>query len=148
MTSDDSGLWSLILGHWDMLLGRRDGPLSFRILIQPLVAAMFGIREGVKDARAGHWPYGWLILTRARRRGALVREGWLHVRTVFLAALAIDLIYGYIVFRHVYPGQLLVVVTTLAVLPYVLCRGLSNRLLGSWVRRRQQRLREATTDQP
>lgn len=49
--------------HWDMLLGRSQGPLSARLIIQPLVAATLGIRAGLKDARAGQSPYGWLIVS-------------------------------------------------------------------------------------
>lgn len=123
------------MGHWDMLAARPGGPLSFRFLIQPLVAAAFGIREGIRDARAGESPYGWLLVTHSQRRGELVREGWSHVRNVFLAALAIDVIYEFIVFRRIYPGQTLIVATMLAVLPYMFIRGLTNRFARPWIRR-------------
>jgi len=114
--------------HWDMLVGRPGGPLSLRLLIQPAVAAVIGIRMGLKDARTGITPYGWRVLTRPHRRGELLREGWRHVRNVFLAALAIDLVYQVIVFKHLYLGQALLMAIFLAALPYVAFRSLSNRL--------------------
>lgn len=113
--------------HWDMLVGRPGGPMSVRLLIQPAVAAVIGIRMGLADARSGSTPYGWRVLTRPHRRGELVREGWRHVRNVFLAALAIDLVYQVIVFRHIYPLQALLMAVFLAALPYVAFRSLANR---------------------
>lgn len=133
MPVSDSSLWSTVLGHWDMLAARPGGPLSFRILLQPLVAAALGVREGIRDARSGEPPYGWLLVTHSQHRGGLLRQGWLHVRTVFLAALAIDVVYELIVFRRLYPGQALIVATTLAVVPYIVIRGLANRLARPWI---------------
>jgi hypothetical protein len=138
MVSSGFNFTGLLQGHWDMLSGRQTGPLSLRILIQPLVAAAFGIRAGYKDARARQAPYGWLLSTRAELRGRLLREGWLHVRNVFLAAVTIDVIYELLVFRRIYPLQTLIVATTLAVLPYILVRGLSNRLISPWLPRLEQ----------
>jgi hypothetical protein len=45
------------------LAARIAGPLTFRLIIQPTVAAFFAIRAGLKDAQAGRVPYGWVILT-------------------------------------------------------------------------------------
>ena len=127
--------WHLLLGHWDMLSGRYRGPLSLRILVQPLVAAAYGLWAGHRDARAGQAAFGWLVATRSKLRGGLLREGWAHVRNVFCAAAAIDVVYELLVFRWIYPGQVFIVATILAVLPYALVRGLSNRLFRVWLRR-------------
>jgi len=135
MTSSGFDFWGLLLGHWEMLSSRHRGPLSLRILIQPLIAAAFGLRAGYRDARAGQAPFGWLFTTRPELRRGLLREGWSHVRNVFLTAVTVDVIYELIVFRWIYPGQALIVATTLAVLPYLLIRGLSNRLIRPWLSR-------------
>jgi hypothetical protein len=135
MTSGTFDFWGLLLGHWDMLSGRNRGPLSLRILVQPLVATAFGLRAGYKDARASQAPYGWLVATRSELRGVLLREGWSHVGIAFLAAATIDVIYELLVFRWIYPVQALIVATILAALPYALVRGLSNRLFRLWLRR-------------
>jgi hypothetical protein len=44
---------------WDMLIGREHGPLAFRLVLQPKVAALLAIRAGVRDAKAGRPPHGW-----------------------------------------------------------------------------------------
>ena len=136
MNSSGFDFWGKLLGHWDMLSGRHRGPLSLRILAQPAVAAAIGLRAGYKDARVGAAPYGWLIGTRSELRGALLREGWSHVGIAFLAAAMIDVIYELLVFRWIYPIQVAIVATTLAVLPYTLVRGLSNRLIRARLRPR------------
>jgi len=48
---------------WANLSGRIGGPLTFRLIVQPTVAAIFAIRAGVKDFREGRVPYGWAILS-------------------------------------------------------------------------------------
>ena len=37
---------------WENLVGRIGGAMSFRLILQPAVALFFGIRDGLKDARA------------------------------------------------------------------------------------------------
>src|SRR3954451_5380247 len=42
---------------WNNLIGRWDGPMSFRFLIQPAMAILFAIRAGLRDARQGEPPF-------------------------------------------------------------------------------------------
>ena len=35
------------------LIGRMDGPLAFRLILQPVAAAFLAIRAGLKDVRMG-----------------------------------------------------------------------------------------------
>jgi hypothetical protein len=114
---------------WADLIGRLHGPLTFRLILQPIAAAILAIRAGVKDAREGKPAYGWALITDAVRRHALLREGWKEVAKVFIAAVIIDLIYEIVVFHAIYPGQSLIVATLLALLPYPLLRGSVNRIL-------------------
>ena len=125
-------MMDLFQQHWDMLIGRPYGPLAARLVIQPIVAAIFGVRAGLADARACRRPYGWLVVTRDGHRHTLLREGWLDIRRLLFAALIIDLIYELIEFRWVYPGQALIVAAALALPSYALVRGLTNRLARRW----------------
>jgi hypothetical protein len=113
---------------WEHLQGRIGGPLSFRLLLQPLVASILAVRAGLHDARAGHAPYFWSILTRREERRDLLREGWKAVAKVFLFAVAIDAAYQWMVFRFIYLGELLLVAFLLACVPYLLIRGTATRL--------------------
>ena len=53
----------MIARIWTNLIGRIGGPLTFRLIVQPAVAAIFAIRAGLRDAREGRAPYGWAVLT-------------------------------------------------------------------------------------
>ena len=113
------------------LVGRLDGPFKFRFLLQPLMAILFAIRDGRKDAQAGREPYFWALLTEQSQRSGLLRECWDAMKKVFIVALLIDVIYQALVFRRIYLGEALVVAPVLAFIPYILFRGLVSRLLRS-----------------
>lgn len=119
---------------WENLVGRVHGPLEFRLILQPLVAAILAIRAGLRDARAGRTAYGWTIVTDSVHRRDLLREGWKDVAKVFVAAVIIDLVYEIIVFHRIYPGESLIVAMILALVPYLLMRGPLNRISRRWYR--------------
>lgn len=113
---------------WENLGGRIGGPLSFRLMLQPVMAALFAIRAGIKDARTGQPAYFWAILTGSEHRRALLHEGWKDVMKVFILALVLDVMYQVIVFRWLYPIEMLIVGFLLACVPYLLIRGPANRI--------------------
>jgi hypothetical protein len=125
-------MWEFLRRVWEMHVGRAYGPLSFRFIIQPAVAAGLAIRAGLEDARAGRPAYGWAIFTDPVRRRELFREGWRHLAKLFTAAVIVDTIYQIMVFRWIYAGQALIVATTVAVPSYLLLRGPTNRIVRRW----------------
>ncbi len=48
---------------WENLIGRSDGPMNFRLLLQPAVAIFFAIRAGLRDARNGQPPFLWAFFS-------------------------------------------------------------------------------------
>jgi hypothetical protein len=125
------------------LIGRLHGPLSFRFVLQPLMALIYAARDGLADARAGRPPYFWAMFTRLEERSRLLREGWKAVTRVILLGVVMDTIYQLIVFRWIHPLQLVVVVFGLAFLPYVIFRGPIGRLASWW-----RNHRDRTTPHP
>jgi hypothetical protein len=115
--------------------------MTFRIILQPLMAGLLAMRAGLKDAREGRPPYFWTLLTDSTQRVALLRDGWRAVARVFVLAIVMDVIYQLIVRRWIYPGETLIVAITLAVVPYLLLRGPINRLV-----RRLRRQSTITTE--
>jgi len=115
---------------WENLMARVSGPMKFRLLLQPIMAAIFAIRAGLKDAREGRSPYFWAVFTRPAHRQQLLSEGWKDVGKVFFIAVMIDLVYQLIVSRWFYPVEALLVAALLAFLPYLLIRGPLNRIVG------------------
>jgi hypothetical protein len=109
------------------LWGRLDGPMSFRFILQPLMASIFAIVSGLQDARLGRRPYLWAIVTEPDHRLSLIKEGWARIGKVFLVAVALDLVYQ-IVVLDIRPGEALIVAILLAIAPYVLLRGVVTRV--------------------
>lgn len=118
-------MW-LRVGH--QLLARVSGPLKFRLVLQPAMAAFFAIREGLADARAGKTPYFWCLLSDPAQRVNMLEEGWKSVGRVFILALLMDVVYQIIELRFVYVGEAIIVAFVLAILPYLILRGLVTRL--------------------
>lgn len=114
----------------ELLMGRSSGPLTLRLILQPSVATLFAIRAGLADARAGRPPYLWAMIGDPDQRKALLASGWKDLRKLFFMALALDAIYQVIEFKWIYPGQALIVACVLAILPYVIIRGLVTRIAG------------------
>jgi hypothetical protein len=120
------------------LIGRLSGPLTLRLFLQPAVATFFAVRDGLKDAREGRPPHFWRMVTGpadARRRRA--KETWPAVLKVFVMAVLLDCVYQVLVFRWVYPVEAMFTATILAILPYVLMRGVFNRLARTWTSQRE-----------
>ena len=108
--------------------GRVSGPMKFRLLLQPIMAIAFAIRSGLADASAGKAPYFWAQLSDPAHRREMLRDGWKSIGKVFVLALALDAAYQFMVMRFVYPGEAIVVALALAIVPYLLVRGLVTRL--------------------
>ena len=117
---------------WMNLIGRIGGSLTFRLVLQPTVAAFFALRAGWKDARQGRVPYGWAILSDPINRRELLQEGWKDVAKVFVIAIIIDFVYQIIELRWFFPEEAVIVAAILALMPYLLLRGPANRIARRW----------------
>ncbi len=113
---------------WENLVGRADGPMTFRLIIQPAVAIAFAIRAGLRDARTGQPPFLWTVLSDRGHRHELLQQGWKDVGTVFIVALTLDSVYQIIVHSAIYTLELLLTATILALVPYMMIRGLVTRI--------------------
>jgi hypothetical protein len=108
---------------------RLDGPLHFRFIVQPLMATIFAVIDGVKDAKTGKPPYFWALLSTPGYRQQLVKDGWKSVGRIFILAIILDVIYQIEVHSSVYAGELLTVAFALAIVPYLVVRGPVNRIV-------------------
>src|SRR5262249_7969529 len=115
--------------YWNDFIGRFDGPLHFRLIVQPLMATIFAIRDGRRDAREGRAAYLWSFLTDPGQRRYLLHSGWKGISNVFLLAFALDVVYQFMVWRGLKPLQALLTAIVLAVIPYIVLRGPVNRVL-------------------
>jgi hypothetical protein len=130
-----SEIQEILSRFWDQLIARPSGPLAFRLVLQPIMATILAIRDGLRDAREGRPLYTWTILTDPAHRASFLREGLKKVSRVIIFALVMDAIYQFIVLRRFYPGEALVIAFVVAVLPYLLIRGPAARIARRWNRR-------------
>ena len=129
-----SEIQEILSRFWDQLIAQPHGPLAFRLILQPLMATILAIIDGVKDARAGRPLYTWTLLTDPAHRASYLREGLKRVCRVIIFALVMDEIYQFLVLSRFYLGEALVTVFVVAVLPYILIRGPAARLARRWHR--------------
>src|SRR5215469_6212362 len=60
---------------WRNVIDRPSGPLSLRFILQPSIAAIFAIGDGLRDTRRRRTPFFWTILWNPRERRGRLREG-------------------------------------------------------------------------
>jgi len=113
---------------WQNLLDRPAGPMTFRFILQPLMAAIAALCDGLKDARTGRAPYLWTMLTNPAKLGGRLHEGLISTARVMLLGLCMDVIYQVIVFKTFHPGEAVIIALLLAYVPYLLIRGPAARL--------------------
>jgi len=117
---------------WQNLLDRPGGPMTFRFILQPIMATIAALYDGIKDARTGRSPYLWTILTNSAKRGGRLREGLVSTARVILLGLCMDLIYQFIEFDTFHPAEAVIIALLLAFVPYLLLRGPCGRIVRWW----------------
>jgi hypothetical protein len=123
-----SEIQEILTRFWDQLIAQPSGPLAFRLVLQPIMAAILAILDGLKDARAGRPLYTWALFADPAHRASYLREGLKRVTRVIIFALVMDAVYQFIVLRWFYLGEALVTAFLVAVLPYLLIRGPAARI--------------------
>ena len=125
----------LLTRTWSDLLARVYGPFSFRFLLQPAMALIYAARDGIVDARQGRPASFWTLFTRSGERWDLLREGGKAVARVIALGVVMDIVYQLLVFHRIHLLQLVVIVLTLAFVPYLIFRGPINRIARAWMTR-------------
>jgi len=117
---------------WKDILARPGGPMTFRFILQPIMATIAALHDGIRDARLGRSPYFWTILHSPQKRGARLREGFISTARIILLGLGMDTIYQVEVLKTFYPGEAVLTALLLAFVPYLLLRGPIARLAYHW----------------
>lgn len=119
----------LLVRLQDAITSRLTGPMKFRFILQPLVAAFFAVRAGRADARNGRPAFLWSVFTDKAGRAHLLKDGWKDVSKVFTVAVVMDLVYQFIVLKRIFPLRALLVAAVLCIVPYVVIRGPVSRIV-------------------
>lgn len=114
---------------WKEIAARPSGPFAFRFYLQPCMAALIAVLDGIKDAHAGRPAYLWSLYKDPAHRRERLHQGWHAVRNIFILAVAIDVVYQLIVLKGLRPLESLFIATLLAIVPYALLRGPVSRIV-------------------
>jgi hypothetical protein len=133
------GLTAESLGRlWSDILDRPGGPMTFRFILQPAMAIIAALRDGVHDARLGRTPYVWALIHGVRDpqgRSGRLWEGIVATARIIILGVVMDTIYQWVVFKTFYPVQAAVIAILLAFVPYLVLRGPIQRIAQHWVAR-------------
>lgn len=110
------------------LVDRVTGAMHFRIYMQPVMALLFATISGIKDAREGNPPFFRALFTVQEHRREMLRDLWKSVGKVFILAAILDAIYQVVEQRFIYPFEIIIVAIILAILPYLIFRGVVTRI--------------------
>jgi hypothetical protein len=112
----------------DRLGARITGRMRFRVFLQPAMAVALGVVAGWNDAKTGQPPYLWTLFNEPAQRMSLLKNGWRSVGKLFLLAVVLDVIYQLTVLGSVNPLGAVVTAGLFAIIPFLVFRGLTNRI--------------------
>jgi hypothetical protein len=121
---------------WRDVLDRPGGPMTFRFILQPAMAILATLRDGIHDASVGRRPYVWALIHGVRDSGGRsgrLWEGIVSTARILILGVVMDIIYQWKVLSTFYPGQAVVIAILLAFVPYLLLRGPIARVARHWV---------------
>jgi hypothetical protein len=127
---------------WDNLVARTEGPMKLRFVLQPLMSFIFAVRAGIRDARNNRVPYLWRFKTSPGQRKAIAREAWKDVGRIFIIGVVMDIIYQLILIYgfkdkdRFYPLESILVAFGLAMIPYFIFRGPTDRIARMFTKKR------------
>ncbi|WP_245435557.1 hypothetical protein [Microvirga calopogonii] len=123
---------------WHNIVERPHGPMAFRFLLQPIMAFIAALHDGIHDARLGRPSYFRTIVHDPGRRTQRIREGFLSTGRIILLGLGMDAVYQYQVLNTFFPGEMVLTALLLAFVPYLLLRGIISRTARWWILRHPQ----------
>jgi hypothetical protein len=131
--------WSMEVHQrfWQDIFDRLHGPMTFRYYLQPAMAALAALPDGIKDAKLGHKSFFWTALWDPTQPAGRLRQGLVSTARVVLLGISMDAIYQYRVFDRFYPVEALVMAILLAVIPYFILRWIFERIARWWFARRR-----------
>jgi hypothetical protein len=121
MPTTEPGFWQ---GIFDVTSGRG----QLRLILQPLVATIVGLRLGITDAKLGKDPFLMRLAFTGTNRGELVTDALRTLVFPFSVAIVLDCVLQYLMFNHVRPLAALIVGTVLIWIPFSISRSFTNRI--------------------
>jgi hypothetical protein len=104
------------------------GKFQLRLILQPLIAVILGLRFGVRDAKAGKQPFFQALAHGKGDRGGLLKQAARDALMPLAVALLVDSILQQMINHRIRPLASLIVGGILVFLPFLIVRALTNRI--------------------
>jgi hypothetical protein len=130
--------WSIEVHRrfWDDIFDRIHGPMTFRFYLQPSMALLAAIPDGIRETRLGHKSFFWSALWDPQAPTGRLREGLISTARVVLLGISMDAIYQFKALDRFYPVEALMMAILLAVIPYFVFRWIVERAARWWLARK------------
>lgn len=120
------------VGFWEGIVRDLSGKGKFRLILQPAMAILLGIRLGIADAKTGQEPF-FRRLFITGRRFKLFKQSLRDAVIPLSLALVLDVVFQYLTLGRARLLAAVVVGALLVWLPFTITRGVTNRI---WKRTR------------
>lgn len=118
-----------IIGRvWNDFVARTTGPMWFRLILQPAVAVVFGVRAGLRNARRDSSQNQPAQTLDPAYRRVMFRQALHDVGKVLIVGVGLDVIFQLIALRAFYPVEAVLVGFLLVAVPYQIVRTVVARL--------------------
>jgi hypothetical protein len=121
--------------YWRNIVARPGGPMTFRFVLQPAMAAIAALRDGMNDARLGRSAYLSAIVRGIEGRSSRLWEGVVSTAKILILGIFMDIVYQWIFLDTFYPAESALIAILLAFVPYALLRGPFKRVASRWTTR-------------
>ncbi|QIO36934.1 hypothetical protein [Bradyrhizobium sp. 1(2017)] len=131
--------WSVEIHRrfWADIFERVHGPMSFRFYLQPTMALIAAVPDGIRDTRLGHKSFFWSAWWDRSAPAGRLREGLASIARVMLLGISMDVIYQFKALDRFYPVEALMMALLLAVIPYFVFRWIVERVASWWLGRKE-----------
>ena len=120
-------------GFWDSIVndltgrGLFGGSFQIRLVLQPLLAMLLGIRVGIRDAKRGDAPFFQALMQQKGRRGDMLFKAARDAVFPLAVAFVIDCILQRLINHRIRPVAAIFVGGLLVFVPFLIVRALANR---------------------
>lgn len=116
------------------LLLRISGPLGFRFILQPIAAIMLGIRDGKIDDELNEKPYILDLFVNPKNRKRQIDKAMKTLLKPIIISILMNITAQFLLFKTVNLLGAVIIGTSIIGIPYSLARGISNRILSSYLK--------------
>ena len=117
---------------WSDIFERAGGVMSFRFFLQPAMALLAALPDGINDAKHGHSAFFWTDRGDPTLRRGRLRQGLISTARVVVLGILMDVIYQLRALDQFYPAEAVMMAILLAVIPYFVFRWIIERVAPWW----------------